>query len=217
MSQKKSTFMQLKESERVYRRNIILDAAIDLFSQHPFHEIGMRDIADEAGISPASIYRYFNSRDDILAEILDQEMENGRQKQWRRVQAQEGASFEDIAAGIVEFFWHRESTLQIVGHFLWNRDVDEQAKEKFLSIQQNYLDEFDKVLMKMGCPQENLRLFSKSFFASLFGIIASYRNFPEGMDENKAYEHLHELALMTATVFKNGMPLESLQFSGPSK
>ena len=201
---KKSTFLQLKENERAYRRDIILSAAIDLFDQYSFHDVGMRDVAEEAGISPASIYRYFSSRDDILVEILSQDITNGRERQWRRVEAGD-ATLEEIAAGIVDFFWERESTLQIVGHFLWNYDVDEEAKRKFRSLQKSYLDEFDRVLVGMGCEVRNVRLFSKSFFASLFGIIASYRNYPQGADTADAHTNLHLLAQATAGIFKNGM------------
>ncbi len=37
-----------------------------LFSPMPFDKVGMRDIAPEAGLSPASIYRYFSNRDDFV-------------------------------------------------------------------------------------------------------------------------------------------------------
>jgi len=203
---KKSTFLQLKENERAYRRDIILDAAVGLLGQYSFHDVGMRDIAEEAGISPASIYRYFSSRDDILVDILSQEVEKGEKRQWRRVRSGE-ASLEEIAAGIVDFFWERESTLQIVGHFLWNYDVDEDAKQKFHSIQKSYLEEFDRVLTGLGCRGYNVRIFSKSFFASLFGIIATYRNYPQGGDPAHAYNNLHKLASTTASIFKNEMQL----------
>ena len=201
---KKSTFLQLKENERAYRRDIILSAALHLFSQYSFHDIGMRDVAEEAGISPASIYRYFSSRDDILVEILSQEIMDGRKKQWRRIRSGE-TTLEDIAGGIVDFFWERESTLQIVGHFLWDYDVDEEAKKKFRALQKSYLDEFDRVLMGMGCQLSNVRLFSKCFFASLFGIIVSYRNYPQGADSTDAYNNLHRLSQITAGIFRQGM------------
>ncbi|MGM0540502.1 MAG: TetR/AcrR family transcriptional regulator, partial [Thermodesulfobacteriota bacterium] len=104
---KRSTFLELKETERAYRRDLILDAAMSLFAERPFHEIGMRDIANEAGISPASIYRYFSSRDDILAEILGHEVSEGSQRQQKRLESGR-ASLEDIAAGIVDFFMEKE-------------------------------------------------------------------------------------------------------------
>lgn len=208
---KKSTFLQLKENERAYRKDLILDAAMTLFSEHPFHAIGMRDIADEAGISPASIYRYFSSRDDILAEILGQEVMEGRQRQLKRLE-DDTASIEDIAAGIVDFFLERESTLQMLSHFLLNDDLDEEAKDKFLEVQEYYLEEFDQVLTRMGCSSENVRVFSKAFFSSLLGVIMSFRKYPE-QDRESTRRHVHRLARLTATVFRKGMPANVLEWN----
>jgi AcrR family transcriptional regulator len=201
---KKSTFLELKESERAYRRDLILDAAMNLFAERPFHDIGMRDIANEAGISPASIYRYFSSRDDILAEILGHEVSEGSQRQRERLQTGR-ASLEDIAAGIVDFFMEKEATLQMLNHFLLKEEVDEEAREKFNSIQAHYLQQFDQVLESMGCDKDSVRLFSRAFFASLLGIIMSFRNSPDTSSENNR-KHVHRLAKMTAIIFKKGMP-----------
>lgn len=209
---KRSTFIELKENERAHRREIILNAALRLYDEYSFQDIGMRDIGKEAGVSPASIYRYFSSRDDILAEILNQIMMLGRDRQWQRCKS-ESVSLEEIAAGIVDFFWERESILQIVGHFLWNYDVDEEAKKKFQTIQKTYLDEFDRMLTGMGCKARDLRLFSKSFIASILGIIATYRNDARGTTSSEVYANLHSLAHTTAGVFKNGM--SQLAFSRP--
>jgi ABC-type branched-subunit amino acid transport system substrate-binding protein len=41
-----------------------------MLNQRPFIEIGMRNIAAEAGVSAASIYRYFPGRNDLLIEAL---------------------------------------------------------------------------------------------------------------------------------------------------
>ena len=201
---RKSTFLQLKEQERAHRRDLILDAAMRLFANRPFHETGMRDIAEEAGISPASIYRYFSSRDDILAEILGQEVREGRKRQQQRLE-KGSASLEDIAAGIVEFFLEKESAFQMLGHFMLSDEVDEEAREKFNAIREYYLDEFDAVLKQAGHAQENVRLFSSTYFASLLGIIMSFRKSPEEPEQTRR-KNIHRLARLTATVFKNGMP-----------
>ena len=200
----KSTFLQLKETERAHRRDLILDAATTLFAERPFHEIGMRDIADEAGISPASIYRYFSSRDDILAEILDQEVLEGSQRQQDRIK-RGTASFEQIAAGIVDFFLEKEPTFQMLSHFLLKEEVDEEARKKFDSIQEHYLEQFDNVLEQVGCARENVRLFSRAFFASMLGIVMSFRKDP-GQSQGEVRKQVHRLARLSATVFKNGMP-----------
>lgn len=199
----RSTFMQLKQRERALRRDLILDAALQLFAQRPFHEIGMRDIADEAGISPASIYRYFSSRDDILAEILGCAVEEGRQRQQERLQ-NSGTDFEDVAQGIVDFFLEKESTLQLLSHFLLREEVDEEAREKFNAVRDHYLGEFDQILLRMGYEGGNVRLFSNAFFASMLGIVLSFRNQDQNPEETK--KHVRRLARLSAIVFKKGIP-----------
>ncbi|RLC30034.1 MAG: TetR/AcrR family transcriptional regulator, partial [Deltaproteobacteria bacterium] len=49
----KSLFKNLRQNERELRKTIILDAAVKLFRDNVFNGVGMRDIAAEAGISPA--------------------------------------------------------------------------------------------------------------------------------------------------------------------
>ena len=70
----RSTFMKLRQDEREVRKSLIITAAMKLFEERSFHDIGMRDIASEAGVSAASIYRYFPSRDDLFIEALIQDI-----------------------------------------------------------------------------------------------------------------------------------------------
>ncbi|HMK33906.1 MAG TPA: helix-turn-helix domain-containing protein, partial [Desulfomonilaceae bacterium] len=76
MSRTTSTLTKLRKKERETRRDLIIDAAIRLFATTPFDRVGMRDIASEAGLSPASIYRYFSNRDDLFVEALCREIKS---------------------------------------------------------------------------------------------------------------------------------------------
>lgn len=52
------------------RRGVILDAARDQFAQRGFEATTMRDIADAANITASNLYRYFDSKDSMITEIL---------------------------------------------------------------------------------------------------------------------------------------------------
>ncbi len=52
------------------RRGGILAAARDQFALRGFESTTMRDIADAAGLTASNLYRYFESKDSILLEIL---------------------------------------------------------------------------------------------------------------------------------------------------
>ncbi|HZZ47748.1 MAG TPA: TetR/AcrR family transcriptional regulator [Pseudonocardia sp.] len=49
---------------------IVLSSAIVVISEKGFHGTSVRDIADHAGMSPGSMYHYFESKQDLLHEIL---------------------------------------------------------------------------------------------------------------------------------------------------
>jgi TetR/AcrR family transcriptional regulator, transcriptional repressor of aconitase len=51
------------------RRGQIMQAAIECFSREGFHRTTMQDIIGEAGLSVGSIYRYFASKEEIVAAI----------------------------------------------------------------------------------------------------------------------------------------------------
>ena len=70
-----STFMRLREDEREVRKALIMEAAMKLFEEKLFHEIGMRDIAKEAGVSPASVIVHFKNKTALLEVTLYEEIE----------------------------------------------------------------------------------------------------------------------------------------------
>src|SRR5262245_35017049 len=51
------------------KREDILDAALELFSERGFHGTAIPDIAAAAGIAPASIYRHFASKEALVNEL----------------------------------------------------------------------------------------------------------------------------------------------------
>lgn len=53
------------------RRREILDAAMFCFRRRGFHQATMQEICAEAGLSPGALYRYFDSKSDIIAAIAE--------------------------------------------------------------------------------------------------------------------------------------------------
>jgi len=52
------------------RRGAVLAAARDQFALHGFESTTMRDVADAAGLTASNLYRYFESKDALILEIL---------------------------------------------------------------------------------------------------------------------------------------------------
>jgi TetR/AcrR family transcriptional regulator, repressor for uid operon len=55
------------------RRNTILDAAQACFSRAGFHQTSMQAICAEAGMSAGNLYRYFPSKEAIIAGIAERD------------------------------------------------------------------------------------------------------------------------------------------------
>lgn len=58
-----------KKREKEGRRQQILAASKQLFSDRGFHQTTMEDIANAAELSPGTIYLYFKSKDELFAEL----------------------------------------------------------------------------------------------------------------------------------------------------
>ena len=63
------------EAIREEKRTKILDAALELFGKEGYHNGSISKVAQKAGISKGLVYNYFNSKEDIVREILDSGVE----------------------------------------------------------------------------------------------------------------------------------------------
>jgi len=202
----KSTFMRMREDEREIRKTLIINAAMILFERMPFQDIGMRDIAAEAGVSAASIYRYFPSRDDLFAEALIRDMIIVEQRFEKRMEDQ-SASIEEFAVELIDYLIDNEQTYQMMCYFLTKVDMEAHIINRFNTVSRYFLDILDQVLVRAGAEQ-NVRYFSHTLFSSLAGIVMAFRNFPGHTKEEKR-KHMHKLALLLASVFRSGIQEKS--------
>lgn len=92
------------------RRNAILDAARRCFVRSGFHAASMQEICAEAGMSPGNLYRYFESKEALIAGIS------------LRDQAEVAAEFAavDLAQGLF-------TVLEGLAHHHFSERPDEQV------------------------------------------------------------------------------------------
>ncbi len=58
---------KVSEEYALARRQQIIDAAYRCFARKGFHQATMRDIYEEAELSPGAVYHYFASKEEIIA------------------------------------------------------------------------------------------------------------------------------------------------------
>ena len=71
--------MPVKEktgTKKQIKRERILNAAADLFSQKSYHEVMMEDVAKMIGVAKGTVYNYFLSKEELYFSIMSLRMEN---------------------------------------------------------------------------------------------------------------------------------------------
>ena len=63
--------MSPRPDVREERKDQIMNAAEEVFSQKGFSDARMDDIAEETGLSKGTLYLYYKSKDDLIIAILD--------------------------------------------------------------------------------------------------------------------------------------------------
>jgi TetR/AcrR family transcriptional regulator, repressor for uid operon len=67
---------KLADHDRADRRTRILDAAKECFVRHGFHSASMQQICAAAQMSAGNLYRYFPSKDALIAGLCARDMED---------------------------------------------------------------------------------------------------------------------------------------------
>jgi len=194
-----SRFAELKERERESRKQIIIESALSLFVKKPFYNVGMREVADEAGVSPATLYRYFPSQEDLFIEAFLQDISSVSGQFKAMVKSEKPATIESFAVTFVEHLFENESTFQMMTYLMLKDNLGNPAMGKFDSVTKIFFDGFAELLERHGVKKD-VRIYAHSFIASITGIIMTFRNHPIKKKE-KIREHILRLTKVTADLY----------------
>lgn len=195
-----SKFAELKEKEKETRKQIVVDSAIALFAKKPFYEVGMREVADEAGISPATIYRYFPSQEELFTEAFIQEINSGSTAFKKMVKKDKPASIEEFAIAFVDHLNEHESTFQMMTYLMLKDGLETPIAGKFGSVTRIFFDLLEELLLRHGVGKDVARLYSQALIGSLDGILMTFRNYPS-KDAKAIREHIIKLVKMTSALY----------------
>lgn len=114
------------------RRDLILDAAQHRFARDGFGSTGIRAIASDVGISEATIYHYFRSKEDIMDAIMSR-VSSG---QMRGYVFPENTGMEDVLRIVGTGFLHAMALpgkRELIHLMLTESAHDQHRAERYLS------------------------------------------------------------------------------------
>jgi AcrR family transcriptional regulator len=176
---------------------VILEAASRVFAQRPFHEVLIDSIATDAGIGKGTIYRYFETKDelyfaavlhvlDTLTAALDLTL---------REEAAATQRLEAIATVILRHFWERRQMLaffQREEHFPIRHEELTRRRERILR--------FVQETILAGIERREFRGIDARIGADLFlGMVRSMNLF------HRSDDRLEDLVEQLMGVFLSGV------------
>ena len=175
----------------------ILEAASRVFAQRPFHEVLIDDIAADAGIGKGTIYRYFETKDDLyfnaVLHVLD--TLTSAIDATLRDDMSTARSLEAIATVILAHFWNRRKMIEFFQreeHFATRHEELASRREGFLRIIQGAI--------LSGIERRELRGIDARIGANLFlGMVRSVNLF------HAADDRLEDLVAQLMSVFLSGV------------
>lgn len=94
-----------RQREKENLRQVIMDAAREMFAAEGYHSVSMRKIADKIEYSPTTIYLYFKDKNELLRQICEETFAKlGRKLE--TIGKKQGKNLEGLRAGLrayVEF------------------------------------------------------------------------------------------------------------------
>jgi AcrR family transcriptional regulator len=200
MMDNKSKFLKLKEGEREARREILIEATLDLFGKKPFDEIGVRDIAAAVGVSPASMYRYFPSREDLFVEAFIKDLREIEKWLANLLDSNEDLTLEEFSESLIRYLIDSEPTFQMMSYLMIKGTMTPDLLRKYNGVQRAMLNKFEQVLKRNNIECSD-RIIAHAFYASLNGILMTFRNYP-GRTREEIEKHINRLSAILCAMLR---------------
>lgn len=195
-----ATLPGLREKEREARRELILSAARRLFAEKDFRSVTVREIARAVEVSPGTIYRYYESLDDLFLDVffagardltglIDAERQNGR-----------GCPLKRFCEIYVGYLNENMTFYQMMGHFMLGGKLSPEATERLNPIMRELMDSIEGIVREAQLEGDT-RLVAHALFSALNGVMISYARYP-GRSLDEIRRHTLRLAGVVAGCFE---------------
>jgi AcrR family transcriptional regulator len=191
-------FTDLKEHEKEQRKNLILDVAEKIFSEKPFDDVNMRDLAKEVGISPGSIYTYFPDKESLYVEVSLRGFQRAVDIMSDQLNSGNN-SLDKVAERYMEEMIDNYDYMRIVQHCVMDgKFKSPESIDRLKEISRELFTIFDRILEKQTNVSE-IRPLTHLIFSVLNGIVFTFGKYPDRTRE-EGVEHMKRLARLFITL-----------------
>ena len=166
----------MSENKNLTKRDLILKAALGVFSERGFHKAKIEDIAQEAGVGKGTVYEYFTSKEQLFREMLMEGINcfnNALAEELRHVDTVQGKLTQLVEKNI-EVGWRYRHLAKIA--LLENSLMDEPFRQWFLDMHGCRIKTIEDIVKEGVVTGEithslDPHLFAKLFYGSLGAIV----------------------------------------------
>ncbi|MEW6442611.1 MAG: helix-turn-helix domain-containing protein [bacterium] len=192
-------WQDMRSREREGRRELILASARKLFAERDFRSVTVREIAGEAGLSPAAIYRYYGSLDELFLDVFFAGAREITERLDLEIRSKGGCSLRRLCELYVLFLNDNMTFYQMMGHFMLGGKLSPEATERLNPIMRRLMDRLEEIVRAAGIRRRT-RLVSHALFSALNGVMISYAQYP-GRSLEEIRRHTLRLAGIVAGFF----------------
>lgn len=180
------------EEIRKESQDKILSAALELFSNHGFHQTSVNMIAKKAGVSQGLLYRYFESKEALLDVIIKHAFNDifsilPESSQFKTSNEYLQNFIVNILEEAIKFADHWRLFFILILH----DEISQKYSSEFMQYSKNMVDYFKELFIKFGSPDPELDAFL--FHTALDGIIITLILSPSDVSIRKIAERLVEI------------------------
>ena len=176
---------------RKQKKQLILDTALELFAENGFHATSMSQVAKKAGVSKGLAYNYFESKQDILDEIV----KTGFESIYSHFDLnQDGIltrdEFEHFIRNSFKAISKNRKFWKLYSAIIMQADLTESMMEKYGDRSQTIMKMLNQFITSMGSkdPEGDLMVISSLVKGALLVVISSPDFFPVKQLEDKVTE-----------------------------
>jgi len=181
-------------------KEVILEAAEKIFSEYGFHEAKIYKIAELAGVSVGTIYRFFKSKEELYSEVIKKKLQELQKRVERNTRNRNPeAALKAYISTVVDFFEEERDFFTIFMREVGSLSIIDEERFSLSQWYQNYTRKLARIVergVKRGVFKEldPLGVILAVSGAMKNMIYANSRGFLKGSPE-KIKESLYQIFL----------------------